>query len=53
MRKYTMFKQVCNLIPPHLVNKLAKEYGVDDRSQTFTSWNHVTALIYINIITHD
>jgi len=28
-----MFKQVCNLIPSHLVNKLAKEYGVDDRSR--------------------
>ena len=26
-----MFKQVCNLIPPHLVNKLAKEYGVEEK----------------------
>ena len=44
-----MFKQVCNLIPPHLVNKLAKEYGVDEQSRTFTPWSHVTALIYAQL----
>jgi len=25
MKKYTMLKQVCNLIPPHLANRLAQE----------------------------
>ena len=49
MKKYTMFKQVCNLIPPHLVTKLAKEYGVDEKSRTFTPWSHVTALIYAQL----
>ena len=49
MKKYTMFKQVCNLIPPHLVNKLAQEYGVDEKSRTFTPWSHVTALIYAQL----
>jgi len=44
-----MFKQVCNLIPPHLVNKLAQEYGVDEKSRTFTPWSHVTALIYAQL----
>lgn len=43
--KYTILKQVCNLIPPHLVNKLAQEYGVDEKSRTFTPWSHVTALM--------
>lgn len=49
MKKYTMFKQVCNLIPPHLVNKLAGEYGVEEKSRTFTPWSHVTALVYARL----
>lgn len=49
MKKYTMFKQVCNLIPPHWVNELAKEYGVDEKSRTFTPWSHVTALVYAQL----
>ena len=44
-----MFKQVCNLIPPHLVNELAKKYGVDEQSRTFTPWSHVAALIYAQL----
>jgi hypothetical protein len=44
-----MFKQVCNLIPPHLVNKLAREYGVEEKSRTFTPWSHVTALVYAQL----
>jgi len=44
-----MFKQVCNLIPPHLVNKLATEYGVDEKSRTFTPWSHITALVYAQL----
>lgn len=49
MKKYTMFKQVCNLIPGHLVNKLAKEYGVEEKSRTFTPWSHVVAIIYAHM----
>lgn len=44
-----MFKQVCNLIPPHLVNKLAGEYGVEEKSRTFTPWSHVVALVYAQL----
>ena len=46
MKKYTMLKQVCNLIPPHLVNRLAQEYGVDEKSRTFMPWSHVVSLLY-------
>jgi hypothetical protein len=49
MKKYTMFKQVCNLIPPHLVNTLAKAHGVDEKSRTFTPWSHITALVYAQL----
>jgi len=44
-----MFKQVCNLIPPHLVNKLAREYGAEEKSRTFTPWSHVAALVYAQL----
>jgi hypothetical protein len=36
-------KQVCNLIPGHMVERLAKEYGVDEQSRTFRPWSHVVA----------
>lgn len=48
---YTIQKQVCNLIPGHMVANLAKEYGVDERSRTFTPWSHVVALVH-GQITH-
>ena len=49
MKRYTMLKQVCNLIPPHLVNRLAGEHGVDKRSRTFTPWSHVVSLLYAHL----
>jgi len=49
MKKYTMFKQVCNLFPGHLVNKLAKEHGVEEKSRTFMPWSHVVALVYAHM----
>ncbi len=49
MKRYTMLKQICNLIPPHLVNRLAKEHGVDKKSRTFTPWSHVVTLIYAHL----
>ena len=45
MKKYTILKQLCNLIPGHLVNRLAKEHGVDKKCRTFDEWSHVAALI--------
>lgn len=44
--KLSVFRQLCNLIPTHLVAKLAKETGVQDKSRTFTPWSHVVALLY-------
>jgi len=46
---YTILKQVCNMIPPHLVNRLAELYGVDRRSRDFTPWSHVVSLIYAQL----
>ncbi len=49
MGNYTILKQVCNLIPPHLVGRLAEQYGVDEQSRTFSPWSHVVALLYAQL----
>jgi hypothetical protein len=46
---YAILKQVCNLIPPHLVHQLAAAHGVAERSRTFTPWSHVVSLIYAQL----
>jgi hypothetical protein len=46
---YTIFKQLCNLIPGHLVSNLAKAHGVDAQSRTFTPWSHVVSLVYAQV----
>ena len=39
---------MCQLIPGHLVNKLAKKYGVQARS--FTPWSHVGSILFGQLI---
>ena len=47
--KYTILKQVCNLIPSGLVDRLAQEYKVDEQSRTFRPWSHTVALIHAQL----
>ena len=42
--KMTLVRQTCELIPTHLVPKLAREYEIDARK--FSAWSHTTAHIY-------
>ena len=42
----TMFKQICKLIPGHLVARLAEEHGVNEQARTFSPWSHVVSLVY-------
>ena len=44
--KFSGFRQLCNLIPCHLVSRLAKETGVDKFCRTFSAWSHVVAMLY-------
>ena len=44
VRKPAIFRQICELIPPHLVSKLAREHQVPSRG--ITPWSHVVALLY-------
>jgi hypothetical protein len=47
--RFTLLRQLCNLIPNHLVPWLAREHGVDVQSRTFKPWSHVVSLIYAQL----
>ena len=47
--KLPVFAQLCKLIPPHLVSKLAREHGIDKQARTFTPWSHVVSLLFAQL----
>ena len=47
--KFSLLRQICNLIPPHLVPKLARETGVENQWRAFTPWSHVVCLLYAQL----
>jgi len=47
--KFTVLRQVCNYIPPHLVPQIARETGVDEKARTFSPWSHVVSLSYAQL----
>jgi len=42
----SVFAQLCNLIPPFLVSKTARKFGVDKKARSFSPWSHLVALLY-------
>jgi len=46
--KRAIFRQVCELIPAHLVPKLARKHGI--RSRDITPWSHVVSMLYAQFI---
>jgi hypothetical protein len=48
--KLTVLRQVCNLIPPHLVRQLAHQTGADLLASIFFNWSHVVALLYAQLV---
>ena len=47
--KYTVLKQICQCIPPHLVPKLARSFGADRKARSFSPWSHVVAMLYVHV----
>ena len=45
--KFSLLRQLCDLIPAHLVPKLARDTGVTERSRTFTPGNHVVESLHL------
>lgn len=48
-RHATVLGQICQLIPTHLVAKLARETGAADKARTFTPWSHVVAMLLAQV----
>src|SRR6266446_10270237 len=47
--KLTVVRQLCNYIPNHLVAKLARETGVDEKARTYDEWSHIVTLCYAQV----
>jgi hypothetical protein len=47
--KLTVLRQLCNLIPTHLVPRLARETGVDSMARTFSPWSHVVSMLFAQL----
>ena len=47
--QFAVLRQICNLIPSHLIPKLARETGVDKKARTFSPWSHLVSLIYAQL----
>lgn len=47
--KGELLRQICNLIPPYLVSKVARETGADQKARTFSPWSHLVAMIYAQL----
>src|SRR5262252_10130742 len=46
---FTLLRQLCNLIPNHLVPGLGRQYDAETKSRTFKPWSHVVSLIYAQL----
>jgi hypothetical protein len=46
---FNILRQVCNFIPQHLVGKLARSTGAEDKSRSFTPWSHVVSQCYAQL----
>jgi len=47
--RFTLLRQLGNLIPNHLVPGLARRYNAEAKSRTFKPWSHVVSLIYAQL----
>jgi hypothetical protein len=47
--QWTIFRQICNHIPAHMVPQLARQTGVDEQARTFSPWSHVAALLHAQL----
>jgi hypothetical protein len=47
--KFSVLRQLCNLIPPHLVSKVARETGVDSKARSFSAWSHVVSMLFAQL----
>jgi hypothetical protein len=46
---FHILRQICNLIPQHVVSKLARATGAEDKSRSFSPWSHVVSQAYAQL----
>lgn len=44
-----VLRQICDLIPPQLVRKIAGEHNVESKARKFSVWSHVVSLIFAQV----
>src|SRR5207245_4684483 len=47
--QFSLRRQICHFIPQHLVSKIARTTGAEDKSRTFSPWSHVVSLGYAQL----
>jgi hypothetical protein len=47
--KFEVLRQICNLIPPFLASRVARQTGVDKKARTFSPWSHVVTMLYAQL----
>lgn len=47
--QFSILRQICNLIPTHLVAQLAREHDSESHARTFSHWSHVVALLFAQL----
>jgi hypothetical protein len=47
--RFNILRQICNLIPEHLVSKIARETGAEDKSRSFSPWSHAVSLLHAQL----
>src|SRR4029453_4181223 len=47
--RFSIFRQVCKRIPEHMVSKIARTTGAEEKSRTFKPWSHVVSLVYAQL----
>lgn len=47
--KFTVLKQVCDLIPRNLVAKLSAKHGVDKHCRAFAPWSHLVSMVFAQL----
>ena len=44
--KFTIFKQIMEIIPAYLVPKLSRKHDVEKRCRSFSPWSHVVSMMF-------
>jgi hypothetical protein len=44
-REATILRQICELIPAHVVSREARQLGIDQLARSFSPWSHLVAML--------